>query len=417
MPKRMMSGGGLGETFDDLLPGWQATGLALAAVSGHVLVGSGAVVFAVLAVGLIWALHRLHVNAPAARSTADLIGSVLGTAPARAAGVVQYAAYLLLGAFTVSSVALLTLSWSVDSDPATTGWLWPATAVATAGIAGAFVTMLPLRALAALVTVLAGFGLLVYFYLGLAVLAKVYSGTEPIEIGPAATSSKFGAIGIILVLAMSMVAFEIPTTASDRLRSVARPLGWAMALMVVAAGTAWAATNVGVSGDFRFDATDLVYVAAEMFGHSSGVWVVAATTALASAALIMLTFGAARAAPAPLPSDEPGVLVATVITALLAVVMCRGWGDVSSKLWGVAGILLLVVYLLVVQANSRLEDGNTMAWGLFALVGVVLLVVVFVIGAGTSWWPVGIAAAIAAVAATVAVASRQSGNPNSLTTP
>src|SRR5690348_7476764 len=116
MPKRMMSDGGIGETLDDLLPGWQATGLALAAVAAHVLVGAGAPAFAVVAAGVIWALNRLRANAPTARSTADLIEPVLGPAPARAVGTLQYAAYLILGGFVAASIALLVLTSTNNPD-------------------------------------------------------------------------------------------------------------------------------------------------------------------------------------------------------------------------------------------------------------------------------------------------------------
>ena len=62
MPKKMVTGqgeagGGLGVT---ALPTWQATGLSLAVIVGHVFSGSGAIVFGLLSVGVIWTLHRLH---------------------------------------------------------------------------------------------------------------------------------------------------------------------------------------------------------------------------------------------------------------------------------------------------------------------------------------------------------------------
>jgi uncharacterized membrane protein HdeD (DUF308 family) len=85
----------------------------------------------------------------------------------------------------------------------------------------------------------------------------------------------------------------------------------------------------------------------------------------------------------------------------------------------VAGILLFVVYLAAAQANSRSDDSNTTAWAVFALTGVVLVVVVFLHGATDGWWPVAIAAAIVVVAATVGQMGplRQSGKPNNLMTP
>jgi hypothetical protein len=62
MPKKMVArqveaGGRSGVT---ALPAWQATGLSLAVIVGHVFNGSGAMVFGLLSVAVIWTLHRLH---------------------------------------------------------------------------------------------------------------------------------------------------------------------------------------------------------------------------------------------------------------------------------------------------------------------------------------------------------------------
>ncbi len=405
MPKRMISGGGFGA---DLLPGWQATGLALAAVGSHVLNGSGVLAFALLSVGVIWVLHRLRESAPESRTTADLIGSVLGPAPARGVSVIQYIAYILLAAYTARNVGLLSLTWTADPVAASSGWLWPASAMAAAGVAGMLVAWLPTKILAPVVTAMATIGLLVYFYVALAVLAKIYSGTAPVEDLTSPTSSAWGAIGILIPLALALVGFEIPTTASDRLRSVARPLGWAMTLVALSAATMWAAANVGTSGVVRYDAEGLIWVVSQMFPDSTGLLMLIASVALSLAALLVLMWGATRIAPPPIPGEAPGVLLVTAATAVLAIAMCRGWGDVSAKLWGVAGILLLIVYLLAAQAYSRLDDGSTAAWALFAFTGIVVGVVVFMTGTADSWWPVGIAAAIAALAVAIAAKSRQS---------
>ena len=69
----------------------------------------------------------------------------------------------------------------------------------------------------------------------------------------------------------------------------------------------------------------------------------------------------------------------------------------------------MVVYVAAAQANSRLDDSNTTAWAVFALMGTALAVVVFLKGASDGWWPVGIAAAIAAAAAVWAL---KSGRPS-----
>jgi hypothetical protein len=58
------------------------------------------------------------------------------------------------------------------------------------------------------VTVLAAFGLLVFFYVALAVLARVASGTEPVGIGTSAPSSELGPVAVVIPLAIGLAGFE-----------------------------------------------------------------------------------------------------------------------------------------------------------------------------------------------------------------
>jgi len=135
-----------------------------------------------------------------------------------------------------------------------------------------------------------------------------------------------------------------------------------------------------------------------MFGDSGSLWFLAAWIAQAVAALLVVVWGATRVIrPADGYSAVPLTITAVVI-GVLVVAMAGGWLDAAAKLWGVAGVLLLVVYVLAAQANSRLDDSNATAWALFALMGVVLAIVVFLKGAGDGWWPIGIAAVIVAAA-------------------
>ena len=282
---------------------------------------------------------------------------------------------MLIGAYTAKSIGLLALTWTTDPIAAAAGWWWPALSVAAAAVATALVSALPTRVLATVVTVLAAFGLLVFFYVALAVLARVASGTEPVEIGTSAPSSELGPVAVVIPLAIGLAGFEIPTAASDRLRSVARPLGWAMVLVVVCGATGWVAATMGASGGFRYDSAGLVLIASEMFGESGSLWLFAASVATATAALLVLVWGATRVARPLVDRGALGLVVTAVVMALLAVAMCRGWGDASAKLWGVAGILLIIVYALAARANSRLDEADTMAWAVFALMGVVLAAV------------------------------------------
>jgi len=70
------------------------------------------------------------------------------------------------------------------------------------------------------------------------------------------------------------------------------------------------------------------------------------------------------------------------------------WGGAAGRLWCVAPILLFVVYLAAAHANSQLDDYDTTAWAVFALTGIVLVVVVFLNGVSHGWWPLAIAAAV-----------------------
>jgi len=415
MPKKMVTGqgeagGGLVVT---ALPTWQATGLSLAVIVGHVFSGSGAIVFGLLSVGVIWTLHRLHTHAPRSRTTADLITSAPGAAPAQAIVVIQFVAYVLIGAYTAKSIASMALIWMTGPDTTISEWWGPALAVAAAAVGSVLVAALPTRLLAPAVTVLAAFGILVFFYVALAVIARVLSGTAPVEpameIGATPAAAEWGPAALLISLAIAFAGFEIPTTVSDRLRSVRWPLGGAMAVVTLCAALAWVATNLGSTGEFHYDAADLVIIAAQMFGGPANLWLVAAMIAQGVAALLVLIWGATRVVRPPVTGGPLPLAMTAIVMAPLVLAISFDWGDAAGKLWGVGAILLLVVYVAAAQANSRLDDSNTTAWAVFALMGTALVVVVFLKGASDGWWPVGIAAAITAAAAVWAL---KSGRPS-----
>lgn len=389
-----------------VLPSWQVAGLSLAVIVGDVFKSSGALVFALLSIGVIWTLHRLHSNASGSRSTADLIASVAGAAPARTIKVIQFAAYALMGAYAAAILAGMALLWFIEPEI----WWAPALSVAAVAVAAALVGALPTRLLAPVATVLAAFSLLVFFYIALAVIARVASGTAPIEptmgLGSIPEPTSWGPAALLVALAIALVGFEIPTTVSDRLRSVGGPLGFAMAVTALCAVTTLVAANMGSTGEFRYDAGDLVQIAAEMFGETAGPWFLAATVSQAVAALLVLLWGATRVIRPSDAGNSPWPLVTSaMMTVVLVLVLSTGWGDAGAKLGGVAGLMLLAVYLAAAQANSRLDDSNNAAWAWFALMGIALAVVVLLTGVDGGWWPVGIAAAIVAAAAAWAVKS------------
>jgi hypothetical protein len=177
-----------------------------------------------------------------------------------------------------------------------------------------------------------------------------------------------------------------------------------MALVVLCATLAWVATNMATAGDFRYNAGDLTQVAAAMFGMTSGFWLLlAATMAQAVAALLVLIWGATRVVRPPRADSVPPLVTAGVATTVVAALVSGGWAGAGSKLWGVGGLLLIVVYLLAAQANSRLDHSNTAAWTLFAVMALVLAAAVILKGLAEGWWPVAIAVVILAAAAVWAV--------------
>jgi hypothetical protein len=418
MPKKMVTGvtetgGGFGVA---AVPAWQAAGLSLAVIVGHVFNGAGALVFGVFSVGVIWTLQRLHAHAPHARTTADLIASVPGAAPAGAVRIIQFVAYVLIGAYAATGVASMAMVWITGENTTVPDWSGPALSIAAVAVAAVLVGALPTRLLAPVATALAAFGLLVFFNIGLAVIARVASGTAPITplMGLSATAAptEWGPAALLISLAIGFAVFEIPTTMNARLTSVARPLGLAMGLVVLCATVAWVATNMGSDGEFRYDAADFVEITGEMFGEPGQLWLLAATIAQGIAALLVLVWGATRVIRPPATDSPAPLAVTAVVMGVLALTMAYGWGDAAAKLWGVAGILLVVVYVAAAQANSRLDDSSTTAWAVFALMGVVVAVTAFLTGAATGWWPVAIAAVIVVAAAAWAVQSERVSREN-----
>jgi len=240
------------------------------------------------------------------------------------------------------------------------------------------------------------------------VIAKLASGTAaampPTEFGATAAMTEWGPAALLVSLAIPFVGFEIPTTVSDRLRSVRRPLGIAIALVAVCAITLWIATNMATAGEFRYSAADFAIVFTDMFGDSSGMWLILALIGHALAAMLVLMWGATRVV-RPAIGDSPLPLATSaVVMAVLALAVSIGWADFEAKIWGVAGVLLLVVYVAAAQANLRIDDSTT-AWAWFAGMGLALGVVVVLQGASEGWWPMLIAAVIVAAAAALAVKS------------
>jgi hypothetical protein len=253
------------------------------------------------------------------------------------------------------------LSGEPDLIAAVSGWWWPAWSVAALVIAGALVSWLSTRVVATVVTVLAGAGLLVYFYISLAVLAKVFSGTAPVQIGTTAWTSVQAAGTTIIFLALGAVGFELPTTAGNRMRSVAAPLGRALGVAGTLAALVLLATNLGATGGFRFDATDLSLIVLEMFGDSGVRWLITGGAALSAAALLALTWAVLRVARRLTGLGTATTVATLAVLAFLTVALCRNWAGAADTLVYVAAMLLVMLYVLVAEANSRLPGAEAAA--------------------------------------------------------
>lgn len=127
MPKRSLlaqarpeSGSG-----EYVLGTWRAAALSMAVIAPAAWYGLGALLGAAVMIPVIYALARLRRHAPQARSTAELIGAMLGRKAGTAAGIVQLLAYLVLAAQFAATLGLQLLQLlSPGDDPAAiVSWL------------------------------------------------------------------------------------------------------------------------------------------------------------------------------------------------------------------------------------------------------------------------------------------------------
>ena len=96
-----------------------------------------------------------------------------------------------------------------------------------------------------------------------------------------------------------------------------------------------------------------------------------------------------------------------VVTSILLIVTTKDWGGAGSKLAGVAQLLLIAVYVIAAEANSRLPGSSEAAMVRRVLMPTLAVVVVLVPLShyeydAESLWPAALAAATVAVAAVVA---------------
>jgi hypothetical protein len=386
------------------LPSWRATGLSLAPIGGAAFNGVAALCAVAIAAVLVFAFTRLHRHEPDAVSTGDLVASTVGPAAGRFTSLIQLGSYVLLGVGAALTLAMQPLTGAPDLETALAGWWWPGWSVAVVVIAGAVVAYLPTRAVGATAAALVGTGLLIFLYLALAILARVASGTPPMEFGPSRVDSVLLATAAAIPLGLGLVGFEAATVVSGRLESVARPMGAALGVTTLAAVALLLAANLGATGGFHATAANLSLIISRLFADAGYYWFTTAALCLGSAALLALMWAATRVAARLFGSGLEVAALVPAVMCVLAVGFCRFQEHVGRLQMAVPALLLLVVYVLVAEANSRIPGSAAAQQAPRVLLAVVVVCVVLIPLRVTDFavsalLPPAITAAILAVAA------------------
>lgn len=385
---------------------WQAASLSLGVIGWATFRGVAVLVGALLFAPVIYAFTRLHNHAPGVRSTSDLVGSTLGRRTASAAGLIQLTAYVVAAAAAAARLGLVVQLFVGDGDIGTRIW-WAVVAVSAVIVAGVLIWSFSFRAVTVIVGVLVAAALLVAFYLGVAVLARVWSGTTPVDMAGDPPRSGPAIMDTVLWLAVAVAGFEICTTANSRLRSAGRPMAMAVAVLTGCAGVLWLADHLGATGGFRFAPTGLGSIVSGFFGESGAVWIVVSSLLANAAALLLLTSAAARtgcrqleAATLQRSSRLTTTTAVTVVAAVLAGLAITDWGGTMVN--GVWPILLLTLYVLVAHASVQIPGSGEFSWWISAFAAAVLAAVALLpllaYGTLSAAWPTVTAAAVVGVA-------------------
>jgi ethanolamine permease len=422
MPKRRVPGGSaLGSATADELATWQAAGFSLAVVGVAALSGWSALVAAVMLAPMVWVFGRLRQHAPESLSTSDLVGGAVGERMALMTGLIQLAAYVLLGVHLAWAVGLEVVLEAVGPTPVPSRGWWAFCSIAAVVVAGVM-TSLRLRVIASVAAILAATGLLIQFYLALAVAAEKASGTEPrfptSAISPPDYHSSLD-LGWwwIVELGLVFVGFEVVTTLNRQVGSVNRPMGLAIGATAVCALTV--GLQVKWAGIGRIGV-----LAADYLGDAGAYWYLVGLLALSCAGLLAISTAAVRVLTRlteQLTSTSRAGTVPVVLVAVMAaliLVLSLNWGDVSSKLGNVAPLLLLVLYVLAAEANARIPGSGYAAQAVRVFMALLLAGVVITF-AGISQiyyratfsqapevWQLAITAGIVAIAAMTAFGRR-----------
>lgn len=391
---------------------WQATGLGLAVIASAAWYGLGALLGAMVMVPVIYALSRLRAYAPDARSTAEMIGATLGPTAGAAAGIIQLCAYLLLAAKFASSLGLGLLQLiSSGTDPAqVVSWL-PAAAVSAAVIAGVAVCLTSTPILTSLVALLVITGLLIYGFLAVAVTTRIAVGSVPLVIGTASTPEPLSPQ--IVGFGVAMVGVELITVRGARIPAPRRSMSLAVAAVAASAVVLWVGDHRGVAGPWRWTARHLWEVVQKLYAEAGETWMEVGSISLAVAAALASTWAAVHVVGglANMHGAQPGIrlqlAVVGFIALLAAAVSARVTGDrgIAMVLLGAAPLLLIVLYVFMSEANSRIPGDSVAAWWVRLVMPSLALIAVVKPIADFHFAPVPVATVIAAAVTVFAAAA------------
>lgn len=394
MPKRSLlaqarpeSGSG-----EYVLGTWRAAALSMAVIAPAAWYGLGALLGAAVMIPVIYALARLRRHAPQARSTAELIGAMLGRKAGTAAGIVQLLAYLVLAAQFAATLGLQLLQLlSPGDDPAAiVSWL----------PVGATACWASTRAVASLAMPLVLAGLLLYVCLAVAVTALVTLSTDPVVIGSAATPRPLS--GQLVGFGLGMVGVELLTVRTPRIARPGRSMSLATAVVAAAAVVLWVGDHRGVAGPWRWSATMLAEAVPEFYTDEGRRWMAAAGIALAVAAALVTGWAATRAAAglAAMRGATPNAGLRLTVMGLVAVVAvvvsAHGMRSIGMVILGAAPLLLMALYVLVAEANSRIPGDSVVAWWVRLVMPALAVVAVVKPLVDSQFAPVQVATVVAA---------------------
>jgi ethanolamine permease len=360
VPRRSVDGPVLdGEIVTRPLGTWVAAGLSLAVIGLAAQSGQLAVSAAVLLAPVAYVFGRLHAHEPQAQSTSDLVGALLGARLGVFTGLIQLVAYVLLAVKFARLVGVsLSGTLGVVSARPSSGWVVLA-AIAAVVTAGILLQTMSTRGISWVAATLAAAGILVYFYIALAVVTEIAVGNEPRDADIPDSVPPYTAYGLLVVLLI--VGFEVVTTVNRDVRSVSRSMGLALLVTTgcaVAVGAAlyhrlWSSVRVDFH-DWQFDTLAVGYM-----GNTGIKLLLVGDLASACAGLLAITLGAAgvahRLAERFSLAERDRVLVGGVMTIVGALVIIEfGWGGVATRLADVGPLLLLAVYVCAAHANARI---------------------------------------------------------------